>query len=78
MLGKKRLPFTTSTHESIDEFRTFLGPSAAQYADSELRQVQIEIQVLTDTLLDLYAERLHRNGVGEAQKHDLDSSSPPA
>jgi hypothetical protein len=57
-----------ATHESLDRLRHSLGPTAAQYSDGQLRQVQIELQVLTDILLDLYAEISHYKGA--ARKSD--------
>jgi hypothetical protein len=44
----------------LEEFKAFLGPLAADYTDSELRDLRRELQAMAEILLDLYISK--RNG----------------
>jgi len=54
MRRKKQSPSSSSTSESLDEFRKSLGPTAAQYSDAQLKQIQLELQALAEMLVDLH------------------------
>ena len=40
--------------EDLAHFREFLGPTARDYSDGELRQLQREMHSMAELLLDIY------------------------
>jgi hypothetical protein len=77
MEKKRRSPTRRSIHESLDEFRTSLGPTAAQYTDLQLRQLQTEMKAMADILLDLYAEGVNNRREADGNVIRLTSCTLP-
>lgn len=59
--------------QELDEFKTFLGPIAADYTDAQLLQLRAEFNVMVELLLDIYAYRVSSDVEKELLPSTFDS-----